>query len=55
VSLDNLAGESLLKGFDKKSLNGSRNSNTSKMIKRKTIIDLIDTYISDAKARKAYA
>ena len=35
VSLDNLVGEGLLKGFDKKHSNDFRNSNTSKMIKRK--------------------
>lgn len=55
VSLDNLVGEGLLNGFDKKSLKRFRELELLEDDKKKTLFDLIDTYIRDAKARKAYA
>ena len=55
VSLDNLVGEGLLKGFDKKTLKRFQELEHLEEEKKKTLFDLIDTYIRDAKARKAYA
>ena len=55
VSLDNLVGEGLLKGFDKKTLKRLQDLEHLEEEKKKTLFDLIDTYIRDAKARKAYA
>lgn len=55
VTLDNLVGEGLLNGFDKKTLRRFRELELLEEDKRKTLFDLIDTYIRDAKARKAYA
>ena len=55
VPLNNLVGEGLLKGFDKKSLKLFQGLEHFKEDKKKTLFDLIDTYIRDAKARKAYA
>ena len=55
VPLNNLVGEGLLKGFDKKSLKRFQGLEHLKEDKKKTLFDLIDTYIRDAKARKAYA
>jgi transcriptional regulator with XRE-family HTH domain len=55
VSLDNLVGEGLLKGFDKKTLQRFKDLEHLEDEKKKTLFDLIDTYIRDAKARKAYA
>lgn len=55
VPLDNLVGEGLLKGFDKKTLKRFREMELLEDDKKNTLFDLIDTYIRDAKARKAYA
>ncbi len=55
VSLDNLVGEGMLKGFDKKTLQRFKDLDHLEDEKKKTLFDLIDTYIRDAKARKAYA
>jgi hypothetical protein len=55
VSLDNLVGEGLLKGFDKKTLKRFQKLEHLEDDKKRTLFDLIDTYIRDAKARKAYA
>ena len=55
VSLDNLVGEGLLNGFDKKTLLRLQELEHLEEDKKKTLLDLIDTYIRDAKARKAYA
>lgn len=55
VSLDNLVGEGLLNGFDKKTLKRFQELEHLEDDKKKTLFDLIDTYIRDAKARKAYA
>lgn len=55
VSLDHLVGEGLLNGFDKKTLQRFKDLEHLEEEKKKTLYDLIDTYIRDAKARKAYA
>lgn len=55
MSLDNLVGEGLLNGFDKKTLKRFQELEHLEDDKKKTLFDLIDTYIRDAKARKAYA
>jgi len=55
VSLDHLVGEGVYKGFDKKTLQRFRDLEHLEDDKKKTLFDLIDTYIRDAKARKAYA
>jgi transcriptional regulator with XRE-family HTH domain len=55
VSLDHLVGEGLYQDFDKKTLQRFRDLEHLEDDKKKTLFDLIDTYIRDAKARKAYA
>ncbi|HPZ88096.1 MAG TPA: helix-turn-helix transcriptional regulator [Flavihumibacter sp.] len=55
VSLDQLVGEGMLKGFDKKTLKRFEELEHLEEEKKKTLFDLIDTYIWDAKARKTYA
>jgi hypothetical protein len=55
VSLDHLVGEGMLKGFDKKTLQRLYDLEQLEEDKKKTFLDLIDTYIRDAKGRKAYA
>ncbi len=55
VSLDNLVGEGVYKAFDKKTLQRFKDLEHLEEEKKKTLFDLIDTYIRDAKARKAYA
>ena len=55
VSLDHLVGEGVLKGFDKKTLQRMHDLEQLEEDKKKTLLDLIDTYIRDAKGRKAYA
>ena len=55
VSLDHLVGEGLLNGFDKKTLHRLHDLEQLEEDKKKTLLDLIDTYIRDAKGRKAYA
>jgi transcriptional regulator with XRE-family HTH domain len=55
VSLDQLVGEGLYRDFDKKTLQRFRDLEHLEDDKKKTLFDLIDTYIRDAKARKAYA
>ena len=50
-----LCGEGLLNGFDKKTLKRFQELEHLEDDKKKTLFDLIDTYIRDAKARKAYA
>lgn len=54
VSLDHLAGEGLLNGLDKKTIQRLQDLELLDDDKKKTLFDLIDTYIRDAKARKAY-
>jgi transcriptional regulator with XRE-family HTH domain len=55
VSLDHLVGEGLHNGFDKKTLQRFQDLQHLEEEKKNTLFDLIDTYIRDAKARKAYA
>lgn len=55
VSLDLLVGEGVNSSFDKKTLKRMQDLELLEDDKKKTLFDLIDTYIRDAKARKAYA
>ena len=55
VSLDNLVGEGLHNGFDKKTLKRFQELEHLEEDKKKTLYDLVDTYIRDAKGRKTYA
>ena len=55
VSLNNLVGEGVYKAFDKKTLQRFKELEHLEEEKKKTLFDLIDTYIREAKARKAYA
>ena len=55
VSLDYLVGEGMNASFDKKTLKRLEELELLEEDKKKTLFDLIDTYIWDAKARKAYS
>ena len=55
VSLNNLVGEGAFKAFDKKTLQRFKDLEYLEEDKKKTLFDLIDTYIRDAKGRKAFA
>jgi len=55
VSLDYLVGEGMNAKFDKKTLKRLEDLELLEEEKKKVLYDLIDTYIRDAKARKAYA
>jgi transcriptional regulator with XRE-family HTH domain len=55
VSLDYLVGEGINAKFDKKTLSRFQDLEHLEEDKKKTLFDIIDTYIRDAKARKAYA
>jgi transcriptional regulator with XRE-family HTH domain len=55
VSLDYLVGEGINSKLDKKNLKRLQELEHLEDDKKKTLYDLIDTYIRDAKARKAYA
>jgi transcriptional regulator with XRE-family HTH domain len=55
VSLDQLVGEASLNGFDKTTVKRLQELEYLEDDKKKTLFDLMDTYIRDAKARKAYA
>jgi len=55
VSLDYLVGEGQNSKFDKKTLKRLHDLEALEEEKKKTLYDLMDTYIRDAKARKAYA
>ncbi len=55
VSLDFLVGEGQNSAFDKKTLQRIQELQLLDEHKKSTLFDLIDTYIRDAKARKAYA
>lgn len=54
VSLDYLVGEGINAHFDKKTLKRLEEIELLEDDKKKTLFDLIDTYIRDAKARAAY-
>jgi len=55
VSLDFLVGEGINVQMDKKNLKRLEELELLEDEKRKTLYDLIDTYIRDAKTRKAFA
>jgi len=55
VSLDRLVGDGQYSEFDKRTLLRLRELEQLDESKKLTLFDLIDTYIRDAKARKAYA
>ena len=55
VSLDFLTGEGIHSKLDKKTVKRLQEIELLEDDKKKTLLDLIDTYIRDAKARKAYA
>jgi transcriptional regulator with XRE-family HTH domain len=55
ISLDQLVGEASLNSFDKITVKRLQELEYLEDDKKKTLFDLIDTYIRDAKARKAYA
>lgn len=55
VSLDYLVGEGQNASFDKKTLQRIQDLELLEDNKKKTLFDLIDTYIRDAKTRQAYS
>ena len=55
VSLDYLVGEGQNASFDKKTLQRIHDLELLEENKKKTLFDLIDTFLRDSKARKAYA
>lgn len=55
VSLDYLVGEGLNAHFDKKTLQRIQDMELLEEEKKKTLFDLMDTYIRDAKTRQAYS
>lgn len=55
VSLDHLVGEGLNADFDKKAMERLKDLELLEEDKKRTLFDLIDTYIRDAKTRKTYA
>jgi len=55
VSLDYLVGEGVNANLDKKDLKRLEELKLLEDDKKNTLLDLIDTYIRDAKARRAYA
>lgn len=55
VSLDYLVGEGQNAKFDKKTIQRLNDIHTLESDKKKTLFDLIDTYIRDFKSRKTYA
>jgi transcriptional regulator with XRE-family HTH domain len=54
VSLDHLVGEGLNADFDKKAMERLKDLELLEEDKKRTLFDLIDTYIRDAKTRKTY-
>ena len=55
VSLDYLVGEGINSTLDKHALKRLQDLENLEEDKKKTLFDLIDTYIRDAKTRKAYS
>ena len=55
ISMDQLIGEGQNMNFDKKTLARLQELELLEPEKKKTLFDLIDTYIIDAKTRQAYA
>ena len=54
VSLDYLVGEGVNSKFDKRTFKRLKDLELLEEDKKKTLTDLIDTYIRDSKARQAY-
>jgi transcriptional regulator with XRE-family HTH domain len=54
VSLDYLVGEGVNSKFDKRTLKRLQDLELLEEDKKNTLLDLIDTYIRDSKARQAY-
>jgi len=54
VSLDYLVGEGVNSKFDKRTLKRLQYLELLEEDKKKTLLDLIDTYIRDSKARQTY-
>ena len=54
VSLDYLVGEGVNSKFDRRTLKRLQDLELLEEDKKKTLLDLIDTYIRDSKARQAY-
>jgi hypothetical protein len=52
--LDYLAGAAVNNKFDKRTLKRLQDLELLEEDKKKTLLDLIDTYIRDSKARQAY-
>ena len=55
ISMDQLLGDGQNMNFDKRTLKRLQELELLEPDKKKTLFDLIDTYIRDAKARQAYA
>ncbi len=55
VSLDYLVGEGTNSMFDKRTLKRFQEIEHLEDVKKQVLFDLIDTYIRDAKIRKAHA
>ncbi|MFH0757872.1 MAG: helix-turn-helix transcriptional regulator [Bacteroidota bacterium] len=55
VSLDYLVGEGINAHFDKKTVQRIQDLELLEEDKKKTLFDLMDTYIRDAKTRQAYS
>lgn len=55
VSLDNLVGEGINASFDKKAMQRLKELEELEDDKKKTLFDLIDTYIRDSKTRQTYS
>jgi len=55
ISMDQLLGDGQNMNFDKRTLKRLQELELLEPNKKKTLFDLIDTYIRDAKARQAYA
>ncbi len=55
VSLDYLVGEGVNAHFDKKTLKRIQELELLEEDKKKTLFDLMDMYIRDAKTKQAYA
>lgn len=55
VSLDYLVGEGINSSFDKKTMQRIQDIELLEDGKKRTLFDLIDTYIRDAKTKRVYA
>ena len=55
ISMDQLIGDGQNMNFDKKTLSRLQELELLEPEKKKTLFDLMDTYIRDAKTRQAYA